>query len=65
MALPTKEDLQKLDYVYWGAPFCQVEAKELNTQTLDYVYYGAPFYAALGEYVAPPTYNITQFMVMF
>lgn len=53
MALPTKDDLATLDYVYQGAPFVQVEAKNLDSATLDVVYQAQPFVGAksVGIYV--------------
>lgn len=47
MALPTKADLQTLDYTWRGLPFCRVEAKAgINTQSLDVTWRGLPFVAA-------------------
>lgn len=47
MALPTKEDLQKLDYIYLGQPFVKVVAKNsIATNDLDYIYLGQPFVGA-------------------
>lgn len=43
MALPTKTDLLRLDFTYLGQPFCDVEAKTLNTQRLDFTFLGQPF----------------------
>ena len=46
MPLPNKSDLQKLDIVYLGRPFVEVEATNLNTKTMDVVYLGRPFVVA-------------------
>ena len=54
MPLPSSTDLATLNYTYLGAPFVQVEAKDLNTETLDVAYLGAPFVAA-GPATAPPS----------
>jgi len=48
MALPTQDDLQKLDYNYFGQPFCWLSTKRsLDTDTLDYQYFGQPFWAIM------------------
>jgi hypothetical protein len=52
MALPNKNDLATLDYVYLGQPFVQVEAKTFGTANLDTVYQAQPFVA-----VAPTGYT--------
>ncbi len=62
MALPTKTDLQKLDWVYLGAPFVQVEAKVLNTERLDWSYLGAPF-VAFTDGAAPPDVVFTPIII--
>lgn len=44
MSLPTPSDLQTLDYVYLGQPFCNVPAKsEVVLSGMDYVYQAQPF----------------------
>ena len=58
MALPTQDDLKKLDYNYFGQPFCWLSLKStLDTDTLDYQYFGQPFWAVMpsGEEPPPPT----------
>lgn len=45
MPLPSNTDLATLDIAYLGAPFVQVEAKNLDTETLDLAYLGSPFVA--------------------
>ena len=45
MPLPSNTDLATLDIAYLGAPFVNVEAKNLDTETLDVAYLGAPFVA--------------------
>ena len=45
MALPTKTNLETLDYSYGGVPFVSVAAKAgINSNTLDYSYGGIPFW---------------------
>jgi hypothetical protein len=66
MALPTKDELQTLDYSRLGLPFVFVEAKALSTAGLDVVRLGLPFVGAAataGE--EPPAFNAAQFFVMF
>lgn len=46
--LPSKTDLEPLDITWRGLPFCQVEARPLQTGTLDTTWRGLPFYAAPG-----------------
>jgi hypothetical protein len=68
MALPTDTEIKTLDFVYLGAPFLQVEAKNLNTGSLDIVYLGMPFVAqpfAGGTPPEPPAFNAAQFFIMF
>jgi len=58
MALPTQDDLKKLDYNYFGQPFCWMSLKTtLDTDTLDYQYFGHPFWGAEegGTPPEPPT----------
>ena len=44
MALPTKTDLEKMDWAYKGQPFVDVPAKSsINIKTMDYVYRAQPF----------------------
>lgn len=57
MALPSKDDLAKLDIAYQGAPFCFVEAKSLTSTSLDIAYQGAPF-VAVGPSAAPAGLNV-------
>ena len=45
MALPTKTDLQTMDYSYGGVPFVSVATKAgIDLDTLDYSYAGVPFW---------------------
>lgn len=46
MSLPTKTDLQTLDYAFQGLPFVRVEAKSLTTTSMDYAFQGLPFVVA-------------------
>ena len=44
MAQVTKTDLEAMDYLYQGEPFCNVPAKNtIELTTLDFVYQGEPF----------------------
>lgn len=58
MALPTKTDLQTLDYTWRGLPFAQIEAKSLSTQTLDVTWRGLPFYAVAGGFFSRYYYDM-------
>ena len=65
MGLPTTDKLQKLDYNYFGQPFCWMSLKTtLDTDTLDYQYFGQPFWAVMpsGEAPPPSTGLTKQFM---
>ena len=53
MALPTKDNLLTLSISFLGKPFCQVEAKQLDTKELDISWLGKPFVAAPGTTPAP------------
>ena len=45
MALPTKTNLETMDYSYGGVPFVSVAAKSgIDLDTLDYSYAGVPFW---------------------
>ncbi len=60
MALPTQDDLKKLDYNYFGQPFCWLSLKTtLDTDTLDYNYFGQPFWAVMPT-EAPPAAGLTR-----
>jgi hypothetical protein len=52
MALPSRDNLTSLDFVYLGQPFVRVEAKDLSSQNLDIVYLGQPFVGAAAS--TPP-----------
>ena len=58
MALPTKTNLETMDYSYGGVPFVSVATKAgIALDTLDYSYAGVPFWAVMpsGEEPPPPT----------
>ena len=56
MALPTQDDLKKLDYQYFGQPFCWMSLKTtLDTDTLDYNFFGQPYWCISGGAPTPPT----------
>ena len=45
MALPTKTNLETMDYSYGGVPFVSVATKAgIDLDTLDYSYAGVPFW---------------------
>ncbi|HOR79239.1 MAG TPA: hypothetical protein PKZ40_07210, partial [Anaerolineaceae bacterium] len=45
MALPTKTDLQTLDYSFFGEPYVQVASKSgVELDGLDYSFFGEPFW---------------------
>jgi hypothetical protein len=55
MALPTRGDLETMDYVYQGQPFVEFPAKDsIDLQTMDYSFQGQPFVRVVGG-GAPPT----------
>lgn len=58
MPLPTKSDLQTLDYKWRGIPFARFEAKALSTQTLDVTWRGLPFFAVPGGFFARYYYDM-------
>lgn len=46
MALPTKTELQSMDYSWMGSPFVECPAKSgIDLTTMDYVWMGSPFVA--------------------
>ena len=54
MALPTKSDLQKLDYSFFGEPYVQVASKSgIELDGLDYSFFGEPFWG-VEDGAAPP-----------
>ena len=66
MSIPNNTDLGTLDFSYLGQPFVDVETKTgQDTGSLDFSYLGQPFVAASASGPAPPTYNTTQFFMVF
>ena len=65
MSLPTQADLFTLDIDFLGLPFVDVEAKTLGTASLDWDYLGLPFVGLAPGSTPPPTYNATQFFMLF
>jgi len=56
MSLPTKSDLQTMDWSYKGQPFVRVPANaNIDTDTLDWSYRGQPYWCIAGEGGEPPT----------
>ena len=54
MALPTKANLQTMDYSYLGEPFCYVPAKQsITLDGMDYSYLAEPFWG-IGEAEVEP-----------
>lgn len=51
MALPTSQNLDALDYAFWGEIFNEGAGKVIiDLDTLDYAFWGEPFNA--NEYIA-------------
>lgn len=49
MTLPTKTNLETMDYSYGGVPFVSVATKAgIDLDTLDYSYAGVPFWGVSG-----------------
>ena len=47
MAIPTKTNLQTMDYSFFGEPYVQVASKSgVELDGLDYSYFGVPFWGA-------------------
>ena len=47
MALPTKTNLETMDYSYGGVPFVSVATKSgIDLDTMDYSFGGVPFWGA-------------------
>lgn len=60
MALPTSQDLDSLDYAFWGEPFNEGTGKSsIDLDTLDYAFWGEPFNA--NEYAATPPTGVMRF----
>ena len=63
MALPTKTNLQTMDYPFLGQPFVSVPAKSsIDTTTMDYAFLGQPF-VTNPDTVVTSTYIKTQAFV--
>lgn len=59
MALPTSQDLKKMDYAWKGEPFVRVPAKSsIDLKKMDYAWKGQPF-------VSNPDINTGNFFLMF
>ena len=44
MALPTKGDLETMDFSFQGQPFVELPSKDnIDLETMDYAYQGQPF----------------------
>jgi hypothetical protein len=65
MSLPTQDNVLTLDFADQGQPWADVEAKQLYTNTLDFAYMGLPWVGIAPGSTPPPTYNATQFFMMF
>ena len=58
MALPTKNDVQTLDFTDWSLPVCWVDAKaSVDSATLDYTDWSLPV-VALSAGAAPVESNV-------
>ena len=56
MTLPTKTNLETMDYSYGGVPFVSVATKAgIDLDTLDYSYAGVPYWCISGGAPTPPT----------
>ena len=65
MTLPTKTNLETMDYSYGGVPFVSVATKAgIDLDTLDYSYAGVPFWGleVSGGEEPPPAGVTKQFM---
>lgn len=61
MALPTKTDLQTMDYPFMGQPFVSVPAKfTVDTTTMDYPFMGQPFVTNPSASSGSTVYAITR-----
>jgi len=60
MALPTKTNLETMDYSYGGVPFVSVATKAgIDLDTLDYSYAGVPFWGLEVSGGGPQSYTLT------
>ena len=60
MGLPTKTNLETMDYSYGGVPFVSVATKAgIDLDTLDYSYAGVPFWGLGVRGVGPQSYTLT------
>lgn len=49
MSLPTKSDLQTMDWSFRGQPFVRVPANDsIDTDTLDWSFHGQPYWCIAG-----------------
>ena len=52
MSLPTKSNIQTLDYGFMGQSFCDVLAKDsIDIKTMDYAFNGQPFVCNYSTYI--------------
>lgn len=65
MALPTKDELTSLEFLVYGAPTATVSTIYDTTPTLETLVYGAPFWMPTSTSGGAPTYNATQFFMLF
>ncbi len=60
MALPTKTDLQTLDYSFFGEPYIQVASKSgIELDGLDYSFFGEPYWGLGVSGGGPQSYTLT------
>jgi hypothetical protein len=60
MTLPTKTNLETMDYSYGGVPFVSVATKAgIDLDTLDYSYAGVPFWGLEVSGGGPQSYTLT------
>jgi hypothetical protein len=65
MTTIVQTDLVGLDLVRRGYPYAPLVKSTVDTTTLDFYYRGYPFYAPSASGSPPPTYNATQFFMLF
>lgn len=63
MSLPSKDDLDTMDYAYLGVPFVNVQTRDdQNTNSLDFAYLGLPF---VGAYNATTPFVASRMFIVF
>jgi len=65
MALPNTTELTGLEFLVYGQPTATVATIKSNDPTLETLVYGQPFWAATVTASVAPTFNATQFFMLF